>query len=93
MRETYLARMAQLEFETRRRELISLPDAVKIVEGRYAVVRERLLSMIGKISDGLAGRQRTRQEVETIIRDEVFEALEELSNPRELMKEVGSGRH
>ena len=48
-------------------------------EKMLEVFRERILSIPGKVADTLAGR--TREEVDLILREELYEALDELSNP------------
>ncbi len=73
MKEGYLARLKQLEFETKRGALVSTDDAVAEFTRVLAVIRERLLAVPGKLGGTL-----TREHVE-LVRTEIHDALEELS--------------
>ncbi len=73
MKEGYLARLKQLEFETKRGALVSTDDAVAEFTRVLGVIRERLLAMPGKLGGTL-----TREHVE-LVRTEIHDALEELS--------------
>src|SRR5258706_467774 len=73
-----------------RGDLISLVVIQKIVIAMFVVLRERLLTIPGKISDGLA--MRLREEIEPILRDEINEALDELHDPTAFRGGKGSDR-
>ncbi|MCK1710991.1 MULTISPECIES: hypothetical protein [unclassified Bradyrhizobium] len=62
-----------------RREYVSLAVLRREVETMFAVLRERLMSIPGKIATSCEMRE--RQDVEEIMRDEVYELLDELSKP------------
>lgn len=62
-----------------RREYVSLAVVRREVETMFAVLRERLMSIPGKIATSCEMRE--RQDVEEIMRDEVYELLDELSKP------------
>jgi phage terminase Nu1 subunit (DNA packaging protein) len=62
-----------------RGDYVSIALIEKAGEKMLMVFRERILSIPGKIADAMDGR--SRDERETIIRDELFEALDELANP------------
>jgi len=73
-RESIDIRNAQL-----RGDLVSVKAVAAIVERDYTIVRERLLSIPGKLADELT--MRSRAEIEPIIRSEIAEALNELHDP------------
>ncbi len=50
MKEGYLAKLKQLEFETKRGALVSVDDAVAEFTRVLGVIRERLLAMPGKLA-------------------------------------------
>lgn len=54
----------------------------------FAVIRERLLTVPGKLADTLA--MRTRDEIEEILRAEMIETLDELHDPTAVPGEGGS---
>jgi phage terminase Nu1 subunit (DNA packaging protein) len=62
-----------------RREYVSLAIVRREVETMFAMLRERLLSIPGKIVASCEMRE--RRDVAQIMRDEVYELLDELSKP------------
>lgn len=62
-----------------RREYVSLAAVRREVETMFAMLRERLLSVPGKMATSCEMRE--RRNVEEIMRDEVYELLDELSKP------------
>lgn len=62
-----------------RGDFVPLAQLTKKVSERNSVVRERLLTISGKIADACA--MRTREEIEEIIADEIEEVLNELAEP------------
>jgi phage terminase Nu1 subunit (DNA packaging protein) len=70
-----------------RGEYVAVEEVVRQVQNDYAVVRQRLLSIAGKISDELAHRD--REIVHSVIDREINAALEELSAPAELAARAG----
>lgn len=73
LKETYLARLKRLEFETKRGELGRIRDMQARNDEVAAIVRERLLSIPGECSDVLS------QEQVEFVRDKIYDAMEELS--------------
>jgi phage terminase Nu1 subunit (DNA packaging protein) len=74
-RETAALKNAQT-----RGDLVEVKVVREVVEHDYGVVRERVLSTPGKVSNECEGK--TREEIEEIIRAELTEALEDLHDPR-----------
>jgi phage terminase Nu1 subunit (DNA packaging protein) len=70
---------AQIKNAAARGDLVSLAEFGKRVDAMLAVFRERILSIPGKNADPLS--MRTREEIEPMLRAELTEALDELSNP------------
>lgn len=64
-----------------RGDFVSLTVVKKHLIQTFAVIRERLLTIPGKIAD--ACDMRTRDEIEIILRGEIIEALDELHDPAE----------
>jgi hypothetical protein len=62
-----------------RGEFVSLAGVRREVETMLATFRERVLSIPGKVAASC--EMRSRGEVEEIVRDELYEALDELSRP------------
>jgi hypothetical protein len=62
-----------------RGELVPVRLIAELVEGDYAVVRERLQTIPGKAADALVGL--SREEIEDTLGDEINEALNELHDP------------
>ncbi len=78
---------AQIKNAAARGDLVSLALIQKMVIAMFAVLRERLLTIPGKLSDSLA--MRLREEIEPILRDEINEALDELHDPTALGRDSG----
>ncbi len=72
MKETYLAKLKQLEFETKQGKLGLVDDMLADNQRILVTVRERLLAIPGKLGGDL-----DRAQVERV-RDELYEAMEEL---------------
>jgi phage terminase Nu1 subunit (DNA packaging protein) len=72
---------AALRNAVSRGEYVRVHDVAEIVSAEYAVVRERIMGLPGKIADACA--MQTREVVETLMADEINEMLIELSNPAE----------
>ena len=62
-----------------RGDYVSLENFARRVDAMLTVVRERVLSVAGKVSH--YAEMRTREEIDAIFREELYEALNELSNP------------
>lgn len=68
---------AKIKNAAARGDLASLADIQQYLIGLFAVFRERILTIPGKLSDTLS--MRTREEIEPVLRAELYEALDELS--------------
>jgi hypothetical protein len=79
VKEIYLALLRKQEFEVERGELVEIEAVGREVERAYSIVRERLLSIPGKVSASLVGCDRAV--IELKLRDEITEALTELQEP------------
>jgi hypothetical protein len=82
-KENYLSLLRKREFEISNREWVRIEDVGAQVEQEYATVRERLLTIPGKIADRLVGKD--RGEIEATLRQEITEALHELHDPAGLL--------
>ncbi|SFJ01535.1 hypothetical protein [Bradyrhizobium sp. Gha] len=69
-----------------RREYVSLAVVRREVETMFAILRERLVSMPRKLASSCGMRE--QREVEEVMRDEVYELLEELSKPIPLLDDT-----
>jgi len=81
LKETYLARLRKLEFQIKSGAFIEIETVGRMVEQEYSVIRERFLALPAKMASKLDGRARC--EIETLLRDEVQEILEELQGDEE----------
>lgn len=70
---------AEIKNAVARGELVSIEKMGQFVEDDYYNLRERLLTMPGKLADTLAGL--SRSEIEQLIKTELLEALSELHDP------------
>lgn len=86
LKETYLAHLKRLEFETKRAELAPVAAMAAFVEREYATVRERLLAIPGKLSSELDADQIER------LTAELYEALEELHAEGAAAEALGTAR-
>jgi phage terminase Nu1 subunit (DNA packaging protein) len=64
-----------------RGEYVRVREVAEIVSAEYAVVRERIMGLPGKIADACA--MQPREVVESLMFDEISETLNELSVPTE----------
>ena len=78
LKETYLGRLRQLEFDTKVGRVVLVADVAKAVGECLARVRNRLLAMPSNIAPRLL-RLTTAMAIEAEVRSAVIEALEELS--------------
>lgn len=79
VKEIALARRQMQAFEREQGKLVDIETVARLVEQEYAVVRERLLAIPGKLAAKLVDR--TRSEIEAALQEEVTEALDELHDP------------
>ena len=91
VKETYAALSRKAEYEKTIGLLVSIHEVRKQVEAEYSVIRERLLTVPGKIAAGLVGL--SAAEIGEAILAEITEALSELHEPsRHGDGGFGSGR-
>lgn len=79
VKEKYLALLRKQEFEVEQGRLVEIEAVGREVEREYTIVRERLLTIPGKIAASLVGCDRAA--IELRLRDEIAEALAELHEP------------
>lgn len=85
-RETYLARLAKLEFEQRSGKLI---EAAQVEREAFSVgrrVRERLLSVAARLAPVIAGMADV-DDCYKLLEKEMFEVCDELSKPERAAEE------
>ena len=78
-KENLLGLLRRHELEVARSEWVRVEDVGLEVEREYATVRERLLTIPGKIASALVGADQPT--IEVLIRAEITEALNELHDP------------
>ena len=78
MKETYLARLRQLEYDTKVGKVALIEDIAEAVGEQLAIVRRRLLAIPSNVAPVVA-RLSSPGEVQAAIMKAVTEALEELS--------------
>jgi hypothetical protein len=79
VKEIYLALIRRQEYEVGQGKLVEIEAVAVQVEREYAVVRERLLAIPGKLASKLVGLERA--EIDAALFAEVSEALNELHDP------------
>ena len=79
--------LTQMKVDQFRGQLVDIEVVGAALEDRYAVCKERLLAIPGKCADELSHRERV--DVVDILRREIYEALNELSEPSALIREAG----
>jgi hypothetical protein len=85
-KERALAERHELELARRRGEVVDIDETRRQLETCFGIIRERLLTIPGKLADALAGR--TRDEVFAILADEIDATLTELSAPADVAARV-----
>jgi phage terminase Nu1 subunit (DNA packaging protein) len=81
---------ATLKNQISRGDFVSLQLIKRHLMERFAVIRERLLTVPGKCADACS--MRTRDEIEAILLEEIIEALSELHDPADYGRH-GDSRH
>lgn len=71
-----------------RGEYVLMGEVIRQVEGSYVVIRQRMLSIPGKLSDALRN-QDDREVINTALLEEITEALNELSEPSLIAERAG----
>jgi phage terminase Nu1 subunit (DNA packaging protein) len=71
-----------------RGEYVLMGEVIRQVEGSFVVVRQRMLSIPGKMSDSLRN-QDDRELINTALLEEITEALNELSEPSRIAERAG----
>jgi hypothetical protein len=87
-KENYLGLLRKHEHEVTQREWVRIEAVGVQVEREYAVVRERLLAIPGKVAEKLVGADRATIHAE--IRREITEALHELHDPAGVAERGGA---
>ncbi|HWJ72580.1 MAG TPA: hypothetical protein VNX29_05365 [Kaistia sp.] len=77
VKEIFLALKRRQDFLLSEKKLVPIEDVAVQVEAQYSVVRERLLSIPGKLADRLVGMDRAA--IDAALKREIKEALSELS--------------
>jgi hypothetical protein len=79
--------VAQLKAGQLKGSLVEVEEVCFHLTNRYALIKEKLLALPGRLGDVLAMRQ--RHDVIEILKAEIHEALNELAEPSEIVKEAG----
>jgi hypothetical protein len=87
VKEVYLAKLRKQEFEVEEGLLVEIEAVAHEVGREYSIVRERLLSIPGKLSASLVGCDRAV--IEARLLDEITEALTELHEPAKSAEKPG----
>ncbi|AWN43156.1 hypothetical protein [Methylobacterium durans] len=90
VKEIYLALLRRQEYEVEQGKLVQIEAVAAQVEREYAVVRERLLAIPGKLASKLVGLDRA--EIDAALLAEVSEALNELHDPGDGAGGMGGAR-
>jgi len=93
VKENYLALLREQEFNIAQRNLVLIDDVVTEVTRQFGIVRERLLNIPGKLAPLLASADSERAKVEAAIREELYEALSQLSEQEVLDAVSNDGAH
>jgi hypothetical protein len=93
VKENYLALLREQEFNIAQGNLVLIDDVVTEVTRQFGIVRERLLNLPGKLAPLLASADSERAKVEAAIREELYEALSQLSEQEVLDKVANDGAH
>ncbi len=80
-KENFLGLSRKHEYEVARQEWVRVEDVGRSVERHFAVIRERLLAIPGKMASKLEGLERTA--IELALLEEITETLNELHAPDE----------
>lgn len=78
IKENYLAKLKQLEYDLKSGEVVRVADVMQIVASQYAVVRSRLLSLPAKTAPR-AAILAAATEVQALLQAEINEALTALA--------------
>lgn len=88
-KENYLGLIRRHDFEVANREWVRVEDVGRQVELEYSTVRERLLTIPGKVAAALVGADRAT--IEAALRREIIEVLSELHDPAAFVGVVAAG--
>jgi hypothetical protein len=86
------AQTASAEFKNKQAfgGYVELAVMQRVLEQLFLVFREQSLSLAGKVADACAGRDRA--EIHEVIRREVCEMLEFMSDPNGMVAQAGAGK-
>lgn len=90
VKETYLALQRKAEYEKLIGQLVSIEEVARQVEADYAAIKERLLTIPGKIAASLVGLGTAA--IDEALQAEIIEALGDLYEPaRDRDRTLGAG--
>lgn len=90
VKETYLALQRKAEYEKLIGQLVPIEDVARQVEADYAAIKERLLTIPGKIAASLVGLGTAA--IDDVLQAEIIEALGDLYEPaRDRDRTLGAG--
>ena len=78
IKENFLAKLKELEFDLKSGEVVRVADVMKVVAMQYAIVRNRMLSIPAEVAPR-AAMLNSAPEVQAFIQAEIVEALEALA--------------
>jgi hypothetical protein len=78
IKENFLAKLKELEFDLKSGEVVRVADVMKVVATQYAIVRNRMLSIPAEVAPR-AAMLTSPQEVQAFVQAEIVEALEALA--------------
>lgn len=78
IKENYLAKLKQLEYDLKSGEVVRVADVMKVVASQYAIVRNRLLSIPAEVAPRVAILS-SATEVLAFLQAEIVQTLEALA--------------
>jgi hypothetical protein len=91
--ETARTETIELKNAVSRGEFVSLLAVKQVLEKHYVVLRERILTMEGKIADELAAHSpKDRAAISQILHDETYDALNDLSSETFMTAKLARGK-
>ena len=93
IKENYLALLREQEFHIAQGNLVPIDAVVMEVARQFGIVRERLLCLPAKVAPLLASADSDRAKVEAVVRDELYQAMAELSDQEVLDAVANDGAH
>ena len=87
LKETYLARLRQIEYHQKSGEVVSVEAVARIITAEYGIVRNRLLGLPASVAPRLVGMD--QHQISQALSEEVRLILENLSSSAEVSKAAG----